>query len=66
MAKRKKTEGNASPKTKKEGCLCPDGSYNKKCCDGSLQAQGVGKLEGQSEETAKAAPVVRQINKQRG
>ena len=32
-----------SPKGGKRGCLCKDGTYNKKCCDGSLEAQGIGK-----------------------
>ena len=26
----------------KRGCLCPDGKYRKECCDGTLQAEGVG------------------------
>jgi hypothetical protein len=32
-----------SPKGGKRGCLCKDGTYNSKCCDGSLEAQGIGK-----------------------
>ena len=32
-----------SPKGERRGCLCKDGKYSKKCCDGSLQAQGIGK-----------------------
>jgi hypothetical protein len=32
-----------SPKGGRRGCLCKDGKYLKKCCDGSLEAQGVGK-----------------------
>lgn len=35
-----------SPKGGRRGCLCKDGTYNKKCCDGSLEAQGVGKTSG--------------------
>ncbi len=66
MAKKTKTASKTSPKTKREGCLCPDGSYNKECCDQSLEAQGIGKLEDQSVETSKQAPVVRQITKARG
>lgn len=31
-----------SPKNGKRGCLCPDGTYSRKCCDGSFQAQGIG------------------------
>lgn len=40
-----------SPKGGKRGCACPDGTYSKKCCDGSLQAQGIGSLESQSTST---------------
>jgi len=36
---------NASPKVSKRGCLCWDkGTYSKKCCDGSLRAQGIGNI----------------------
>jgi hypothetical protein len=35
----------SSPKNQKRGCLCKDGkTYKAKCCDGSLQAQGIGKV----------------------
>jgi hypothetical protein len=27
-------------------CLCPDGKYSKKCCNGTLQAQGIGSITG--------------------
>jgi hypothetical protein len=44
-SKRFKTPSNTSPKNTKRGCLCPDGKrYSNKCCDGSLQAQGIGKI----------------------
>ncbi|MFY8166687.1 MAG: hypothetical protein ACOVJ8_08855 [Sediminibacterium sp.] len=33
-----------SPKTNQRGCVCPDGTYSTKCCDGSLQAQGIGNI----------------------
>jgi len=34
-----------SPKTNKRACLCKDGNtYSLKCCDGSYQAQGIGKI----------------------
>ena len=35
-----------SPKTNQRGCVCPDGTYSTKCCDGSLQAQGIGNIYG--------------------
>lgn len=41
--------GRNSPKGGKRGCLCKDGTYNKKCCDGSLQAQGIGNTYGQTQ-----------------
>ena len=48
---RKKIESNASPKGGKRGCLCEDGTYSSECCDGSLEAQGIGALENQSQAT---------------
>ena len=38
-----KTVSKASPKGGRRGCLCEDGTYNKKSCDGTLHAQGIGK-----------------------
>lgn len=43
MAK-EKTPSKTSPKSGKRGCLCKDGTYKAECCDGSLQAQGIGSL----------------------
>lgn len=37
-----KTFSWTSPKGGTRGCLCEDGTYDRKCCDGSLQAQGIG------------------------
>ena len=38
-----KTPSKASPQVgSKRGCLCEDGTYSVDCCDGSLQAQGIG------------------------
>ena len=47
----KKTPSRTSPKGSRRGCLCPDGTYSSKCCDGSLQAQGVGSLVNQGESS---------------
>lgn len=33
-----------SPKNGKRGCLCADGTYSRKCCDGSFEAQGIGSI----------------------
>lgn len=38
----KKTPSKTSPKSGNRGCLCKDGTYSRECCDGSLQAQGIG------------------------
>jgi len=35
-----------SPKNGRRACLCPDGTYSEKCCDGSFQAQGIGSFVG--------------------
>ena len=42
MAKKQKTLSKTSPKGGKRGCLCEDGTYKAECCDGTLQAQGIG------------------------
>ena len=35
----------ASPRDSKRGCLCKNGkTYSRKCCDGSVGAQGIGKI----------------------
>lgn len=35
-------ESKVSPRGGKRGCLCKNGKYSSRCCDGSLQAQGIG------------------------
>ena len=45
------TKSKTSPKGGKRGCLCDDGTYKAECCDGTLQAQGVGSLVSQSTST---------------
>jgi len=40
--KKKKTPSKSSPKGSKRACICEDGTYHVDCCDGSLQAQGIG------------------------
>jgi len=45
--KYKKTPSRTSPKSSRRGCLCKDNTYSRKCCDGSLQAQGIGSLYGE-------------------
>ena len=42
---KKATVSKSSPKSSSIGCLCPDGrTYSRKCCDGTLEAQGIGKV----------------------
>ena len=33
-----------SPQNDRRGCLCKDGTYSRKCCDGSFYAQGIGSI----------------------
>ena len=33
-----------SPKNDRRACMCPDGTYSRKCCDGGFQAQGIGSI----------------------
>ena len=45
-----KTPSKASPRAgARRGCLCKNGKYSTKCCDGSLQAQGIGKTSSVNE-----------------
>ncbi len=37
-----KTKSRTSPVGGSRGCLCPDNTYSSKCCNGDLQAQGIG------------------------
>lgn len=48
MTKTWVTPSRSSPKPGgNRACLCKDGKrYSRKCCDGSLQAQGVGSVTG--------------------
>lgn len=38
----------SSPKGGKRGCLCKDGTYDSKCCEGELINQGIGSTVAQS------------------
>lgn len=43
--RKKFTYSRTSPGNDRRGCICPDGrTYHRDCCDGSLQAQGIGKI----------------------
>jgi hypothetical protein len=41
-------ERNPSPQNDKRACMCKDGTYSRKCCNGSYQAQGIGNITGES------------------
>lgn len=38
------TPSRTTRKGGKRGCLCNDGTYNSKCCDGTLRGQGIGNI----------------------
>jgi len=61
-AKKNKTLSKTSPKGGKRGCLCEDGTYKAECCDGTLQAQGVGSLVNQVTSNVVNTNTIRQIN----
>ena len=64
-----KTPSKASPRAgSKRGCLCDNGTYSTKCCDGSLQAQGIGKTSSVNEPAPTITEVsgVRTIVRQNG
>lgn len=62
-----KTPSLASPRPgAKRGCLCEDGTYSTKCCDGSLQAQGIGATTGTDSVTKTENNGVRVIVRQNG
>ena len=46
----KKTPSKSSPRGGKRGCLCDNGTYSKDCCNGDLQAQGIGVITGSGSE----------------
>jgi len=36
------TPSRTSPTSSRRGCLCKNGKYSTKCCNGTLHAQGIG------------------------
>jgi hypothetical protein len=65
MAKTK-TPSYSSPKGGRRGCLCENGTYSSKCCDGSLQAQGIGVTQGFDSVTVTENAGVRTTVRQNG
>jgi hypothetical protein len=39
-----RTPSRTSPKGGSRGCICDDNTYHKDCCDGSMMAQGIGRI----------------------
>ena len=62
----KKTPSKTSPKGGKRGCICKDGTYNSKCCDGSLEAQGIGSTVNQVTSSVTNTNQVRTITSSNG
>jgi len=61
-----KTPSYSSPKGGRRGCLCENGKYSTKCCDGSLQAQGIGMITGTESVTVTISSGVTTIVRQNG
>lgn len=62
-----KTPSKSSPREgSRRGCLCKDGKYSKKCCDGSLQAQGIGATTGTENVTITISSGTTTIVRQNG
>lgn len=61
-----KTPSYSSPKGGRRGCLCENGKYSVKCCDGSLQAQGIGVVQGIDSVTVTENAGVRTTVRQNG
>jgi len=63
-----KTPSKASPRAgARRGCLCSNGTFSTKCCEGSFESQGIGKTEGTGDTvTATEVSGVRTIVRQNG
>ena len=47
-----RTPSRITPRYGRRGCLCKDGkTYSRKCCDGTVQAEGIGPLTKGHEST---------------
>ena len=45
--KSKETVGRQVPSNSRRACLCKNGkTYSRRCCDGTLRSQGIGKISG--------------------
>ena len=59
-----KTSSETSPKGGNKACLCEDNTYSKECCDGSLQAQGIGSEQSQGVSVVNNTNVARTITRE--
>lgn len=61
-------ESKVSPRGGKRGCLCKNGKYSSRCCDGSLQAQGIGQTASVTPQNVTVTEIdgVRTIVRQNG
>ena len=62
------TESKVSPRGGKRGCLCKNGKYSSRCCNGSLQAQGIGKTASVTQQNVTVTEIdgVRTIVRENG
>ena len=65
MKRNNSTPSLTSPKGSKRGCLCKNNTYSTKCCDGSLQAQGIGQTSTTTENANKLKINIKMDNKKR-
>lgn len=50
------TKGLSSPKQNRRGCLCMHtNTYDRRCCDGFLIQQGIGRIQGEANFNQKGA-----------
>lgn len=59
---KKKTLSKTSPKGGSRACLCDDGTYKKKCCEGALINQGIGNTNNGSTHNVVNVDTTRNIN----
>lgn len=46
--RRKNTYSRTSPRESRRACLCDNGLYSRKCCNGYMINQGIGKIYGEA------------------
>lgn len=61
-----KTPSRITKSNGKRGCLCKDGTYNYKCCDGTIWSEGIGITQGQTNNTTTNTAQSRNKNNSHG